>query len=133
MLGESTGAGDLSGLNVVEILKLGVSGLVFLLAFLGYNLLRNATQNNASVPILAAVRFYMWIALTLAGVVTVGGLAEHFIASEGRINDVRECRNSLARLDTQSKMPDVTVDNLRHGIAGHLAKCEVLLEHNDAP
>lgn len=51
----------LSNMNVTEILKYGLTGLSFLLAFFAYNLIRRATRANSSL-----VRYFLVFALAVA-------------------------------------------------------------------
>lgn len=54
-------------INIIEILKLGLPGLVFILAFLSYQLLkREQARAEPSIPILKSIRQYMYLSIFLA-------------------------------------------------------------------
>lgn len=69
------------------------------------------------------------VAALLLGVLVTGLAA---FAVRGRGVSLDECRDSLSRLDTQSRLPGVTVDDLKNGIGGHVSRCRALLDGADA-
>jgi hypothetical protein len=121
-------------MNVVEVLRVGVSGLVFLLALLSYRLLVRAVDGKASASVLRTIRFYLIASFAIAAL--IGGLA----AVQGRSGLVSDnlraqmgtCRDSLARLQTQAERPGLEIQDLRVGIARHAAICTQIVEQGDA-
>lgn len=113
-------------MNVLEVLRVGFSGLVFLLAFLGYRLLTQAlAQPTLDVKRLRVVsRFISLLVVlaTLVAVLTVFGL----VVNRSPISGIDDCRDSLSRLETYSRLPDQTADDYRKVIAAHLSRCEAL-------
>jgi hypothetical protein len=123
----------MTALNVADILKVGLSGLVFLLAFLSYRLLHEAVRTRVAAPVLSSVKLYLGASLVLTVVVGAFGLVDTHLRNDGlrSTSDLAGCRDSLARLDTQSKLPGVSAEDLKNGISGHVNRCRLLLETND--
>ncbi len=112
--------------TVSEILMVGLSGLVFLLAFLGYRLL--AMEHRKPAPdagALRSARLFMWQSLALA--IVVGGFAvgDRLVAAQSgaRQGGVRECRDSLSRLETQLKVPGASKEDLLTLAGAHVSTC----------
>ena len=110
---------------VIDILKLGLSGLVFLFALLGYRLLE-AEQKKGKPTILAAIYRYLWMCLLSAVLVAVFSLAPMVLPSFRHV-DAEPCRDSLSRLATVAKLPDVPVEKLRAAIDTHVERCSTTL------
>lgn len=57
----------MAGLNIVEILKLGLPGLVFLLSVLSYQLIaKGARQKHLSPSLVSTIRTFMYVNVVLA-------------------------------------------------------------------
>ena len=68
---------------VVDILKIGLSGFVFLLIFLAFRLLRKEQNVDKPRPILLKkISQFMWISVALAIIVGFFSLAEHSFKNE---------------------------------------------------
>lgn len=116
--------------NVVEILQVGLAGLIFVLAFLLYRIINQAVKQTDSAKRnagLKAARTYLWVVLGLVLLAGVFPLAEQWLAREDPSSSLSSCRDSLVRLDTAAKMADKTIDDLRAQIRGHVAVCEDVL------
>jgi hypothetical protein len=126
-------AGTFVGLNVVDVLKVGLSGLALLLAYLGYRLLQRTATAKVSAPVLRTIKLYLGGVVALPIIVGVFGIVETLQHEHQRkINDSdASCRDSLTRLDTQSKLPNVTADDLKNVIDGHVIRCQPILEKTD--
>lgn len=115
-------------LPVVEILKVGLSGLVFLLAFLTHRLLsREQLKEKPNLKILQSVKFFFWqnilLVVLLAGVTIFDRLAP----SSTQLHD--DCRDSISRLDTLASKEGQTVESMRTLIQNHIATCRPSLEN----
>jgi hypothetical protein len=117
---------------VGDILKVGLSGLVFLLMFLAYRLL--ATEQKMAAPrpaILTSVKGFAWTCVLL--IVLVGGTAvfERVYQPDrgpALTQQLETCRESLLRLESLSAQGDSSVADLRTLIANHAAVCKPALE-----
>lgn len=70
---------------VVDILKIGLSGFVFLLIFLAFRLLRKEQNIDNPRPILLKkISQFMRISVALAIIVGIFSLAEHFFKNESK-------------------------------------------------
>lgn len=114
----------------LEILKLGLSGLAFMLAYLGFRLLsqelRRKTPNEKT---LHTVRVYTWQTLLMAVLVAVMSIVTLILKPPG----ASECRDSLSELDTISNQTKLTLSDLRSAVTLHLGKCDKVLEILDEP
>jgi predicted secreted protein len=126
----------MNAVAVVDILKLGISGLVFLLALMGYRLVAKHQEAKKQSP--ALTRFF--IRMTLASAIIAGtfGLIERWVRENRR--DIRfgqmadaftECHRSLVRLETSSKLQGTTKPDLQSAISNHVAVCSSILEKLD--
>ena len=73
----------MTNLNVVEILRLGVVGLAFLLAFLAYAILRK--EQDLTRPrsmMLAAAYIFMVFSIVMCGLTIFNGIKEKMLANE---------------------------------------------------
>jgi hypothetical protein len=117
---------------VVDILKVGLSGLVFLLMFLAYRLL--ATEQKMSAPraaILLSVKRFLWTCVLLILLVAgTEGFERIYKPDRGAAltRQLEECRESLLRLQSLSAQGDLNVADLRTLIANHAAVCSPALE-----
>lgn len=111
---------------VLEILKVGISGLMFLLAHFSYRLISQEQQRPVpSDKILKNIRYYMafcLISATLVGVLSTIPL--FWSHSRGTAS----CRDSMSRLRTSASASNVTSDDLRAGIEVHATTCSTLFE-----
>ncbi len=65
----------MENLNIIEILELGLPGLVFLLSVLSYRLLtKEQTKQNPSEEILRSIKQYMHVNIFLAVVTVMGSM-----------------------------------------------------------
>lgn len=70
----------MENLNVVEILKIGLPGLVFLLAFLSFNLLSKEQGKSHPRPtLLKAIKCYMYVNIVLAILTMASPIIEYFL------------------------------------------------------
>jgi hypothetical protein len=69
--------GALDNLNILEILKLGLPGIVFILSLLSYRLLsQEQKKKDPSYPILRSIRCYMYVNILLAFLTALGPFIE---------------------------------------------------------
>jgi len=113
---------------VVEILKLGLSGVVFLLVLQNYRLLKQTLEKKGPLDRARSRQINLFMYMNAAFVLLVGASAVVGVLLSRRSDSLVRCRTSLEQLDTQAKLPDITVSNLRNGIAGHLSICRPVLE-----
>ena len=67
----------LGNLNIIEILKLGLPGIVFILSLLSYRLLsQEQKKKDPSYPILSSIRCYMYVNILLAFLTALGPFVE---------------------------------------------------------
>jgi hypothetical protein len=115
---------------VVEILKIGLSGFVFLLVMYNFRLLKGVmAKEKLDRRLSRKIDMFMWMNVGL--VVIVGASAALSVGLQARLHGVKMCRNSLQRLDTQAKLPDVGAASLKNGIAGHVSVCQEVLESGE--
>ena len=117
---------------VVEILKVGLSGLVFLLAFMGYRLLqREQKKQTPSDKSLRSIQMFVWQAIVLA--ILVGGVTIGLkIIDNNRtltvLTSLETCRDSLSDLETIRHLEKLSSEDLRDAVNGHINKCKEPLE-----
>ena len=117
---------------VVDILKVGLSGLIFLLMFFSYMLL--ATEQKVASPrpaILSSVKDFAWTCVLL--IILVAGIAVFervYIPDRNPIftQQLEKCRDSLLRLQTLSAQSDSNLFNLQTLILNHAAVCNPAFE-----
>lgn len=117
---------------IVDILKVGLSGLVFILMFLAYRLL--ATEQKMEVPrraILSSIKGFAWTCVLL--IVLVAGMTvfeQVYLPDKGAAlaRELEQCRGSLLRLQSLSAQGESSVADLRTLIANHVAVCSPALE-----
>ncbi len=94
--------------NIVEILKLGISGFAFLLAYMGYRLLRNEqSKAKPNTKTLGMIWRFLWLSVVLAIVVGGFGVVDTILrrtsAQSVDSEPIRLCRANLeivlSRLD----------------------------------
>jgi hypothetical protein len=122
-------------IDVVEILKIGLSGLVFLLAFFSYRIAEHAFDKPGSEAKFRQLRYYTWqlIALgVLAGTFNVGELVyrgHHLLL--GAQDEIAACRDEVSRLQTLASLPQATNEGLRQAARGMASQCQPLLTRLD--
>jgi hypothetical protein len=117
--------------TVVDILKVGLSGLVFLLCGMAYQLLRSEQRKSQpDTQMLKMINRYMWQSILCAMLVGAFAFADSLLAHHNSTNQalVDACGESLNRLDTFSKMPNITDGDLRHVASRHIEACQPLLD-----
>lgn len=115
-------------MDIVEILKVGISGLVFLLALLGFRLLSQlAHTGKQDVKVIRAVRFYMFQTTFLAVLVAAMSIVPHWLSGSGLRAAANECELSLGRLQARMKMPATTLETLQAAVTQHSSVCGPLL------
>lgn len=67
-------------LNIIEILKVGLPGLVFLLALLSFNLLsKESTRDHPRPSLLKAIRNFMYVNIVLATLTLASPILDRFV------------------------------------------------------
>jgi hypothetical protein len=88
-------------LPIVEILKVGLPGLVFLLSMLSFRLLsKEQDKKTPSTKILSSIKLYMYINVGLA----VLTLASPFVDNARRVNDSNKVHSLKVSLAEQKHM-----------------------------
>jgi hypothetical protein len=121
-------------MDAAEILRVGLSGLVFLLAVLGYNLVRGAASAPKVAPsTLKAINRYMSFLMVLAILAVVSTIGEAILRrnTEQVQADLEACRDSLGRLNADVGRKGVTAADLKNVIGGHVSRCQSLLKELD--
>jgi len=119
---------------VVEILKVGLSGFVFLLSWMAYRLLRAEQSAKArDANMIHAINRYMWQSFFCA--ILVGGfsLADHFLGQQQKAQQslVNSCADSLNRLDTYMQLPNISERDFRAAVSKNVSSCSSLTEKLD--
>ncbi|WNG39523.1 hypothetical protein F0U61_42035 [Archangium violaceum] len=119
----------LGDLPIVDVLRLGLSGLVFLLSYLAYKLLAQE-QAKPSPNTRRMKGVVLFMALSVLSALIVGGfsLAELLLRRDEPRRMLRDCRVSLARVETYLKMPNVSPQDFRSIVQGHVGQCGSALE-----
>ena len=120
---------------VVEILKVGLSGLAFLLAFMGYRLLaQEQKKKTPSEKTLRSIHMFVWQAIVLALLVGGVSILTMAIGNKGKVTlpaSIGNCRDSLSRLATHQQLPDLTLEGLKVVVSAHIESCQEPLEEFD--
>lgn len=115
---------------VTDILKIGLSGFVFLLVWFAYKLLRREQEKKTpSTRILTSVRNYLWMSVILAVLVGTFGLVEKLVPPpETDLQpyeiQLQDCRDSFTRLETFSQRENVKPDAVLKVIGRHISTCK---------
>lgn len=73
----------MENISIVEILKVGLPGLVFLLSWLSYRLLnKEQCKEKPKISILKAIKNFMYVNVVLAILTATSPLFEYFMAQE---------------------------------------------------
>jgi hypothetical protein len=120
---------------IVDILRVGLSGFVFLLCAMAYRLLRaEQCRAHPSSSMLATINRYMWQSIICA--LLVGGFSFADAKAKHDREESRDalvaCADSLGRLDSFTKLPGTSEDNLRLIVSKHVAACESLKDVSHA-
>lgn len=129
MLGEER----MLGSGVVDILKVGLSGLAFLLAYMSYRLLSRVGTQSASPGSLQNAQRFMTFTLVLVVLVVVSSTLDLYVKKEGAssLRDIGQCRDAVARIETASQDDRMTLEQLRATVNNQLPNCEPLLKKED--
>lgn len=122
--------------TILDILRLGFSGLIFLFAALAYRLLsKEQERDKPNEKILKNVRFFALFALALALVAGSFSLAETLLHQDEIISKnrttIRVCRRNAEHLATIGKISDASTETLSAAIKATTALCLPLLETLD--
>lgn len=86
-------------LNIVEILKLGLPGLVFLLSTLSYRLLSKEQEKKHPAPdMLSSIRNFMYINVTLAILTLISPIIDNTFFTKSHVFDI-EARTGILDLE----------------------------------
>jgi hypothetical protein len=113
--------------SVVEILRVGFSGLIFLLAFLAYRLLaKEQVKNDPDTRILNAITSYRAYTL-IAALITVLVTVTSLVLEERGLSSViqsggRRCHRQLEQLDTILTQ-NPTLEELRTAAGAEVEVC----------
>lgn len=126
------GADKVFGSGVVEILKVGLPGLVFLLACMSYRLMRAGTRSASPKSLQHAQRF-MIFTIVLMLLVTISSTIDVYLKKQDTISarDLSRCRDAVARIQTTGSDPRTTLEELRATVSNQLPACEPILEKED--
>jgi hypothetical protein len=117
--------------DIVEILKVGLSGLVFLLAFMAYRLLALEQKKKMSDPnILRNVRLFSWQCIFLVLVMAGINIFERVTPLPPHV-EISKCRESMLRLESLSALEGQSAEDLRLLIKNHVATCNGILKRLD--
>lgn len=115
---------------ILQILKVGLSGLVFLLCAMAFQLLRAEQRKVHLDPkMLKSINRYLWQGIFCAVLVGFFSLADAYLARQHRAqaDSLEACGDSLQRLDTYSKLPNISSDDLRSVVAKHVSACGAIV------
>ena len=117
--------------NVIEILKVGLSGFAFLMMWLSYLLLK-AEQKREQNPRPGFIKaIYVFMALSLSFAVLVAANAAFGLMRQLDHDQFQEqvanCRDELEELQSISMMEDQSVNNLQAAIIRAVGQCDTLL------
>lgn len=121
------------GTGVVEILKAGLSGLVFLLAYMSYRLVRRLDSQSASPKSLEIAQRFMIFSLVLAVLVAVSSTIDLYMRRQAA-NAERElapCRDAVARIKAAGLDPLASAGELRATMTNQIQPCELYLQQKD--
>ena len=122
---------NLGPLDVVEVLRVGLAGLAFILAFLGYRLL--ALEQAAKEPRperLRASRTFMFQCITLAVIVGIFELIPAILPKAIDESEVARCRDSFDLLKEQMQRAE-NYGHLSSAISELQERCFHIIEFLD--
>lgn len=111
--------------TVVQILELGLTGLVFLLMFMGYRLLKNEQdKENPHPDLLKRASLFVWQSIAVAALVGTMQLAQLFIGQQSSDTASADtCLEEITAFVQVSRHPEQTLDTLRAGIRNTWIVC----------
>jgi len=111
---------------VVDILKLGLTGLVFLLMYLGFRLLQQEQQKSApNRELLKRASVFVWQSIVIACLVAAVEIGHRvFDLRSAPSEEVKNCLKELNALVLVSQHPAQTTDALRSAIRSTSKICE---------
>ena len=132
------GADKVFGSGVVDVLKVGLPGLAFLLACMSYRLMRTCTRSASPKSLQNAQRF-MTFTVVLTVLVAISSTLDLYLRKQQAISahDVDRCRNAITRVETAARIetvgsdPDTTLEELRATVNHQLPNCEPIFEKED--
>lgn len=111
--------------QIVDILKVGLSGLAFLALVMSYYLLKSEQKRkeNARENILKAIHKYTVVSIVF--IVIVGGfsIAELFLFKENKVATHVDCQETIKRMVILSQSPNHDVESLRELIRNSASAC----------
>ena len=115
---------------VLPILKTGLIGLAFLLAFFSYRIIAKEQQKKSPIEaILKSAQRYFYLCIILAFVVGSFELGKIVLRSIDK-EEVAACRESLDLLESR-KNRSTSVADLTVAINEHIAKCGQMIVRLD--
>jgi hypothetical protein len=110
---------------IVDILKLGLTGLVFLLMFLGFRLLSKEQQKTEpNVFVIKRASLFVWQSILVACLVAGAEIGHRFVDQKAiNTGAAPRCLEELGSLYLVSKHPAQTIDTLRSSIQNTWIAC----------
>ena len=102
----------------VKILQVGMPGFAFLMAFLGYQVLSKEGPNTRASN--KRVQRYLLFCAALVVLVEAASIFDVAMKRSDPASVLRSCRDSLDRLDTLTKSPELTPAQLRAAVSSHV-------------
>jgi hypothetical protein len=124
------GADKVFGSGVVDVLKVGLPGLVFLLAYMSYRLLGQVGTQSTSPRSLRNAQRFMIFTLALTLLVIISSTIDVYLKKQEAISahDVSRCHDAVARVQTASSDLHTTPEDLRATVNNQLPSCDPLFE-----
>jgi len=108
---------------VVDILKLGLTGLVFLLMYMGYRLLhQEQLKEKPDQELLKKASLFVWQSIAVACLVAATELAGQ-ISNRYFIEKPEACMKEISALNLVSQHPSQSIDTLRSAIRNTWLVC----------
>lgn len=123
----------LLGSGVVAILKVGLPGIVFLLAYMSYRLLIRADIESKSATSTQNAQRFMIFAFLLTLLTVLSSTFDVFASRQKRIakHDIGRCRDAIARIETAARDPEISLEELRATVNNQAPACALLLQEED--
>jgi len=115
--------------RVVDVLKLGLVGLVFLLMYLGFRILnREQLKDRPHPQVLKRATVFAWQGIVVATIVGAVELAQHFMDRQTSHSApaparAKNCLNEVESLDRVAGHPNQTLESLRSAVHATSAAC----------
>jgi len=122
---------------IVDILKVALSGLVFLFTYLGYRLLtieqKKDEPNSQNLKTISIFIQQAMIMAVIVGGFTIWETYHKTNMNEGGIDleQIKECRSELETLEIQADNPDLTKDELKQNVKNRVKSCLSILEDSN--